>query len=369
MKRVWIVDCAIATGLGSSLAINWQRLQAGDSAIGPIRHFDTSAIEFRLASTVTDLWLHEYHNRTIELTKRSAEQLTSIPKNTFIIWTGSKGDVEYIESPQDHVQAVLSSDYRKWLAHFYNIANRGIEVNAACASSTVGIALGAQMISEGECTSVLVCAADIVSRFVQMGFSALKGLTPTACRPFDRDRNGLALGDGSAALLLTDEETALAHGFTRLAAITGWGISNDANHITGPARDGSGLTEAICNALKMAHVRSEQIEAFCAHGTGTVYNDGMELAAVDKVFGDRLLPIFSIKGAIGHTLGAAGGIEIAICVKALHEKMIPPTVGLVRPDILAEGRVSDVPQKIVGKNILTSNSGFGGTNAVILLEI
>jgi 3-oxoacyl-[acyl-carrier-protein] synthase II len=117
-----------------------------------------------------------------------------------------------------------------------------------------------------------------------------------------------------------------------------------------------------------AGLKPDEVEAFCAHGTGTVFNDGMELAALETVFGGRRFPVFSVKGAIGHTLGAAGGIDAAICVQALAERRIPPTAGLETPAPGAVGRVSDRIQTFAGRNILTSNSGFGGVNAALLLR-
>jgi len=119
----------------------------------------------------------------------------------------------------------------------------------------------------------------------------------------------MCIGDGAVAILLADAETASKHRLDRLAHLSGWGISNDANHITGPARDGAGLIMAMETAMGMAGLPPDDTQAFCAHGTGTVFNDSTELAAIEAVFGDRRFPVFSIKGAVGHTLGAAGAID------------------------------------------------------------
>jgi len=175
------------------------------------------------------------------------------------------------------------------------------------------------------------------------------------------------LGDGAVAIWLTDAESAARSG-NKLVEISGWGITNDANHITGPARDGCGLTAAIEGAFRMAGQLPEGIEAFCAHGTGTVYNDGMELAALATVFGKRKLPLFSVKGAIGHTLGAAGGIEAALCVEALKRGKLLPTWGLEEVEPAASGQAAGIPQSFAGNNILSTNSGFGGVNAALLLK-
>lgn len=359
---------AIATGLGNGLERNWQQLVDGRTAIAPIRHFNTNRLDYHQAACLRELWEQGNGNHTCSLAKMTLDAIKPVPPRTFIIWSGIKGNAEFIESGQSMPPPYLPGHYRSWVARQLNIPDQGMEINAACASSTVGLALGAQKIARGSCSCVLVCAADLVTRFVHTGFSALKALTSKTCRPFDKARDGLCLGDGAVAILLTDEATLRENQLEPLAVISGWGIANDANHITGPARDGSGLVLAIESALTMASVKAGKVEAFCAHGTGTVYNDGMELTAVERVFGERRFPVFSIKGSIGHTLGAAGGIETAISVLALLKKQVPPNTGLEQAEDRAIGRVSDQMQTFAGNNILTSNSGFGGVNAALLLE-
>jgi 3-oxoacyl-[acyl-carrier-protein] synthase II len=209
---------------------------------------------------------------------------------------------------------------------------------------------------------------DIVTEFVFSGFSALKALSPQPCRPFDRERSGLSLGEGAAALLLMSEERALREGREKLGAVLGGAVVNDANHITAPSRDGSGLAEAIAQALRAAGTGAGSMAAVCAHGTGTIHNDLMELKAFSRVFGGDRTPVFSVKGAIGHTLGAAGGIEAVISLRALREGSIPPTAGFVNPESGAEGLVSSRPVGIAGRHLLSTNSGFGGVNAAVVLE-
>jgi 3-oxoacyl-[acyl-carrier-protein] synthase II len=368
MKRVFLTAAGMVSGLGSTLTENWQRLQNGQTAIKPITYFDTSAIDYRLSSAVPDLRTEQTNNFVQELARRAIKQIETVPQNTFVIWTGIKGNAQYIESGLTQDTLHLPRHYRHWIEERYATTAGGMEVNAACASSAVGVALGAQRIALGEQSSVLVCGADLASRFVHLGFSALKALTATAARPFDENRDGLVLGDGATALLLMDEQTAGINGFTKLAEISGWGISNDANHITGPARDGIGLILSIRQALEMAALDPEEVQALCAHGTATRYNDGMELTAVETLFGSRRFPVFSVKGSIGHTLGAAGGIETALSAWALKHKTVLPTVGLQEAEERAKGRVSAEPQIFEGENILTTNSGFGGVNAALLLR-
>jgi len=372
MNEICILDTGVVCALGSSLSEVWAGLCQGDSAVGPVSGFDTDQLDYHSAACVSGLNAGAEPNRICALTRLALEQLGPVPADTVVIWAGVKGNVEYIQalaektaSPDVH----HPRDYRRQVCQILGIEDRGIEVNAACASSTVAMALGMQMIARGECSYVLVCAADIVSRFTFTGFAALKALSRTTCRPFDVQRDGLCLGDGAAAMLLANPAVAGERLGSSPMRLTGWGISNDANHITGPARDGSGLVGAIRQALQAADISAADVAAWCAHGTGTVYNDAMELTAMEKIFGSRRLPVFSIKGAVGHTLGAAGVLEAAVCMKALQEKTVPPTAALQEPEPRARGRVSSECQPLVGNRVLTTNSGFGGVNAALVLEL
>jgi 3-oxoacyl-[acyl-carrier-protein] synthase II len=368
MKAVYIVKQAVATGLGSSIEENWDRLIKGESAVAEVAPRHTNRSGGRRAALIPDLVPADGENRVCAAARRAFERISPVFPETCIVWTGLKGNAEYIEDGGKKAMPFLPEHYRLWAARLLNNRGPGLDISAACASSTVGLAIGAQKIARGEYGSVLVCAADVVTGFAAAGFSALKALTAGACRPFDIARDGMCVGDGAVAMLLADAKTAADRELDRLAEISGWGISNDANHITGPARDGSGLAAAIEAAMHMAGTAPDDVQAFCAHGTGTVFNDGMELAAIETVYGSRLFPIFSIKGAIGHTLGAAGGIDAAISAHALARKRVPPTVGLKIPETRAVGRVSNRSQTFGGRTILTTNSGFGGINAALLLS-
>ena len=163
-------------------------------------------------------------------------------------------------------------------------------------------------------------------------------------------------------------EKARKEGRSHLGTILGWGAANDATHITAPDRDGRGLQQAVLKALDIAGRNAEEIAVICAHGTGTVYNDLMELNVFRRIFDNRPLPIFSIKGSIGHTLGAAGGIEAAVGLKTLSKQTAPPTVGFSNPEMGAENKVSFQPMTFSGDCLLTTNSGIGGINAALILE-
>jgi 3-oxoacyl-(acyl-carrier-protein) synthase len=238
-------------------------------------------------------------------------------------------------------------------------------VSNACASGLIAIVQAARLLRRGDAEQVLVVSVDVLSEFVLEGFSALNALSTGPCRPFDESRNGLSLGEGAGAMLLGIAEMSDSH----LATIKGWGVSNDAHHITGPSRSGEGLTRALGSALEMSGLSTQDIEFVNAHGTGTVYNDEMEAQALSSVFGDRVPPVTSMKGYIGHTLGAAGVIEAALCTRALKDGIAPgtmgfETMGLTKP-IPVAAEAKHIPQL---RNVATLKSGFGGVNAAVIIS-
>ena len=364
-NKIYIRSAATVTALGLTLDETWMNLQSGETASRDIDRFSTAAIDHKKAALVRENWFSGTRDLQEELLETVLSQLPSLSTPPFIIWTGVKSNTPFIESEGGY-PLKDGAGFRENAAEYLKIPNRGIELNAACASSAAGLALGAMMIKSGKADSVLICSADKVSRFIHFGFSSLKALSSYPARPFDLDRDGLNLGDGASAVLLCGEK--VLNGDAPLAELAGWGIANDANHITGPARDGRGLVLAVKQALNTASAGSADVAAFCAHGTGTRYNDSMEVEALKQIFGETPPPVFSLKGAVGHTLGAAGGIETAVCVKALKEKTVPPTAGIENPEPYLANRISSKPQAIGKGCLLTTNSGFGGVNAALLIK-
>jgi len=238
-------------------------------------------------------------------------------------------------------------------------------VSAACISGLSALQQGAALIRRGLADVVFVAGVDLISQFVLSGFNSLKSLDPAGCRPFDVARVGLSLGEGAAAIILVKRELLSSSSAIRLA---GAGTSNDANHLTGPSRDGSGLALAIRRALARAQIAPEQIDYVNAHGTGTPYNDAMEAHALRAVFGDRVPPFSSNKGIFGHTLGMAGVLETALCVAAMQTKLLPGTPRLCTRDPVAPESLLAEPRTVTKLDyILKMNCGFGGTNAALVL--
>jgi 3-oxoacyl-[acyl-carrier-protein] synthase II len=224
------------------------------------------------------------------------------------------------------------------------------------------------MIRDGERDCVLVVGCDNVSEFVAAGFASLMALDEDMARPFDRDRRGLSLGEAAAFMLLMSEHRASRENRPVLAEISGWGLTGDANHITGPARDGSGLALALRKALQSAGISSDEVGSISAHGTGTLYNDSMEMKAFRSVFAGKPLPTYSVKGGIGHTMGTAGLVDIIVAIKTLMERVVPPTVNLRQVDPEALGWVASEPQPYDADVTVSTNSGFGGVNCAVVLK-
>jgi 3-oxoacyl-[acyl-carrier-protein] synthase II len=239
----------------------------------------------------------------------------------------------------------------------------------ACASGTAALALALSWIRDGHADVVLAGGADFICRFVVAGFNALKA-TSRAPRPFDRDRRGLALGEGAAVLVVEDAAHAAARGARVRARLRGAGYAADAVHMTAPDREGAGAARAMQAALRDADIASRDVGFVSAHGTGTIYNDAMEARAIARVFAPGAVPVDSIKGAIGHTLGAAGALEAALCVAVVGDGVIPPTAGLERvdPACAALDLVFGSPRRTRVDVALSTSSGFAGANAAIVVE-
>jgi 3-oxoacyl-(acyl-carrier-protein) synthase len=231
-------------------------------------------------------------------------------------------------------------------------------VSVACISGLVALTQGAKLLQRDAADAVIVAGVDCLSSFIVAGFTSLKALDPSGCRPFDRDRCGLSPGEAGAAVVLVRGAGA--------TTIAGWGGSNDANHLTGPSRDGSGLALAIQRALAAAAVSPRDIGYVNAHGTGTPYNDAMESLALRTIFEKNCPPVSASKGMFGHTLGAAGILETIICVLAARERLLPGTPRLttpVMPEVLKDPQIG--PHV---RHSLKLGTGFGGVNAALVLR-
>jgi 3-oxoacyl-[acyl-carrier-protein] synthase II len=254
----------------------------------------------------------------------------------------------------------------------YGIFGPQETVSTACSSSALAIARAAELIVCGSVATALAVGTDGLCRLTYAGFDALQALDPERCRPFDRERRGLTLGEGAGALVLEDEAHAMGRGAPVLARLVGWGTATDAHHPTAPHPEGRGALAALRAALAMAQVVPEAVDYVNAHGTGTPQNDAIEALVLRTVLGGRLgrIPVSSSKSQFGHTLAAAGALEAVVTSLALADGILPPTLGLRAPDpawadvdlVTAPGR------RVALETAISSSYGFGGHNVTLVLR-
>lgn len=242
-------------------------------------------------------------------------------------------------------------------------------VSSACSSASQAIGLGTMLVRSGAVDRAVVGGSEaMISPSFFHAWEALRVLTPDACRPFSRGRNGMVLGEGAAVFILERAEVAIARGAEGLAQIVGYGTTGDANDIVRP--DSVGAEAAIRAALSDAELTPEDIDYVNAHGTGTVANDVTEAAALARVFGDRLttLPVSSTKPIHGHALGAAGALELVIAVMAMRTGIVPPTINCDEPDpACAIDMVREGARHVPIRAAMSNSFAFGGINAVLIV--
>jgi len=240
-------------------------------------------------------------------------------------------------------------------------------VSNACASGTNAIGHGFDCVRSGRYQRVLTGGYDALSELVFVGFDSLQASTPEKCRPFDRHRAGMVLGEGAAVLALENFNAARARGTTVLAEITGYGISTDNFHLTQPDPSGIGPRRAMERTLQSAHTSADAVDYINAHGTATPFNDTAEGKAISELF-DRV-PVSSTKSMMGHSLGAAGAVEAVICLLALQHQFLPPNINFRAPDEdIHLNIVANKAQPALVSTVLSNSFGFGGTNASILMR-
>ncbi len=366
--------CAV-TALGD-MDDTWEGLQAGRSALRQPGAGRNGGFRCKgPVGAVQELNELRGEKRMKQLLRLLHYQITHalhLAPGTGLVLATTKGAVDELLLRQQGSLAIPELKMQPWNLARYIADQEGITgpvstVSAACASGTVALVQAALRIVSGEVRAMLVVGVDILSEFVIAGFGSLQALSGSACRPFDRLRDGLALGEGAAAMLLAGEDSPVGNGHGGKILLKGWGMACDAVHITAPARDARGLVAA----LKMATSGvSAPVGAINAHGTGTVFNDAMEMRAFETLWPDcnRRPPFHSIKGAIGHCLGAAGVIEACISIKSLEAGVIPPTAGLREPAAPAMNVSGEQALALKAPSIVSCNSGFGGINAAILME-
>ena len=408
-RRVVVTGLGVVSPLGCSVEAAWKAILAGQSGVGPVEHFDCSGLATRFAALVPDfdssLTLDRKELRRIDtfiqygleasrqaLLDADLMSLTDTHQDRFGVAIGS--GIGGIQTIQDNAKKMFDGGPRKISPFFvpglivnmasgyvsmrYNLRGPNVCMVSACASSAHSLGLAARMIQYGDADLMLAGGAEKASTELGMGgFNALKALStrnddPTkASRPWDKDRDGFVLGDGSAVFVLEELEHAKARGAKIYAEFAGLGMSGDAYHMTAADPDGAGFVLSMKQALQDAKLAPKDIDYINAHGTSTPLADPIELAAVKQTFKEHAysLAMSSTKSMTGHLLGAAGAIESLFCVLALQDQIAPPTINLDNPE---EGCDLDlVPHQAKAmpmRSVLTNSFGFGGTNASLIFK-
>ncbi|MGB0918795.1 MAG: beta-ketoacyl synthase N-terminal-like domain-containing protein [Flavobacteriales bacterium] len=284
-------------------------------------------------------------------------------KDGLVIICTTKGNINKIS--EDNDPRLPLTRLSKFLQQSFDLGNEPMIISNACISGILGIITAARLIRDGKYDHVMVLGGDIVSEFTLSGFASLHALTDGVCKPYDKNRTGINLGEAAAGLVMSNDETIFKGTFDEY--ISG-ASSNDANHISGPSRTGEGLHRSIERTLNPAEVEASQIGYLSAHGTGTSFNDEMESIAFERS-GLSEVPVNSMKGYFGHTLGAAGVIETMLGLEGMKRKELVSSLGF---DDMGVSR----PLNIIGETtaptseyFLKSASGFGGCNAATLFKV
>ncbi len=405
-----ITGLGLLCGVGNTAPEVWRQLLAGASGMAPIRSFDASAFPVTFAAEVKNFdplqfvdkkearkmgrFIHYAFAAVEEAMAQSGLKITEDNADRVGVFIGSGiGGFEVIE--REHTN-LLQGGPRKMSPFFIpaaivNMAAGQISIRygargpisataTACATSANSIGDSVRMILHGDADAMIAGGAEAaVTPMSVGGFAAMRALStrndePTrASRPFDKDRDGFVIGEGSGILILEELEFARARGAKILAEVIGYGMSADAYHMTSLAPEGAGAQRSMRAALKDAGIRPEEVGYINAHATATPAGDGNESRAIELVFGEHALShrlkISGTKSMTGHLLGGAGGLEAGITVLALINQQLPPTINLENPD--PECRLDYVPSKAIAHSFdigLSNSFGFGGINATLIMR-
>ncbi|WP_286815428.1 beta-ketoacyl-ACP synthase II [Marinobacter sp. UBA3607] len=408
-RRVVITGMGMLSPVGNDVSTSWNAVCAGRSGIGQIDRFDASEYGTRIGGAVKDLdiepWLSSKEARKLDafihygliaaqqaVDDSGLEQFDKLDKERVGIAIGSGiGGLEYIEK---NIIQMEKAGPRKVSPFFVpasvinmisgNAAIRfgykgpNIAIVTACTTGTHNIGYAARTIAYGDADVMLAGGAEMATtRSGIAAFSSARALSTRndepekASRPWDKERDGFVLSDGAGVLVLEDLEHAKARGATIYGEVVGFGMSDDAHHITAPPADGDGAARSMANALRDAGLKPEEVDYINAHGTSTLVGDVAEVAAVKSVFGGHAqkLAMSSTKSMTGHLLGAAGAVEAIFSVLSLREGILPPTINLDNPDegcdldfVANQSRQSDA------RVALSNSFGFGGTNGTLIFR-
>jgi len=390
--RVAVTAAGVISPLGFGLAETLESLRSAQDCVTPVMRFSVTQCRCKTAGQVSDSRLlashaqiprsgrlHRASHMMIQALQELVTQQPEFQPELTVVGTTS-GGMSYGERYYRSLNGARDLRHAAtWIANYpaqkpvidaqtvFGISAPCHVIANACASGTNAIGHAFECVRSGRYQRVLAGGYDALAEMVFVGFDSLQASTPEKCRPFDRYRSGMVLGEGAAVLALENLDLARERGTPVLAEIIGYGISTDNFHITQPEPSGIGARQAMERALESAHICAGDVDYINAHGTATAFNDAAEGKAISALFNG--VPLSSTKGMMGHSLGAAGAIEAIVCLLALQHQFLPANINFTTPD-------DDVDLNIVAKearpavvNTALSNSfGFGGTNASVLMR-
>src|SRR6266498_999481 len=405
MRRVAVTGLGAVTPIGNDARSTWEAAVAGRSGIDWIRSFDADGLPVRVAAEVKDFdptpvaspkEVRKLERNVLLALGAAREAMGDAGLNSFdptrvgVVFGTAIGGVSGIleqdeilrERGPDRVSPnflpnVLVDSASGQVAISLGIKGLNYAVVSACATGSHAIGEGAEIIKRGDVDAVLAGGAEACMHpLILAGFTAMRGLAvededpPRASRPFDATRAGFVMGEGACVLVLEELEAARARGATLYAEVLGYGASNDAHHMAQPDPESAGVSEMMRAALRRAEVEPERVGYINAHGTSTPLGDAAETRAIKDVFGAHAyeLAVSSTKSMMGHCFGAAGAIEAMMCVLALKEGIIPPTINYEQPD--PECDLDYVPNEARRAQVdvaLSNAMGLGGHNGCVLL--
>ena len=360
-RKTYINQGELITPLGEGAELNFRAISHQKSALKKYDGFGNFKQSFcagiiekvelitgftKLESMMIRVIEKNIANSGIDLTKA----------NSLLILSTTKGNIDLLENKQFPEQRLYVGALAEQIKNYFHCKNTPLIISNACVSSISALILAQRLVASGQLDEVVVCAGDLFSEFVLSGFYSFNALSQDECKPFDRDRNGINLGEAAAAITVSAHMPTNSHA-TEL--FPGYG-SNDANHISGPSRTGEGLIQCISKTLS----GNEPVSFINAHGTATLYNDEMEAIAFESL-GLNHIYTNSLKAYFGHTLGASGLLEIILCNLSLHQNRLIVSKGYQNHGVSVDLNLITQATEVPLEGFLKTASGFGGTNAAI----
>lgn len=373
-KEIYITDYNCVTPLGFDVPFNWNALLEGKSGVALHKIIENQ--EPFYASMIDSGELENEFQKHFEnqnftrlekmflLSLKPLIEKHPVSEETAFILSTTKGNISLLKNQETLPEGAFLSNLAQKVADFFGFRTKPIVVSNACVSGVMAIAVAKNMIQAGKYKDAFVIAGDEISEFVISGFNSFQAIGTEICKPYDKNRDGINMGEATAAVYITSE---LNQNEKFSFKILGDSAINDANHISGPSRTGEGLFSSIKNAMTEAKISSEKIDFISAHGTATIYNDEMEAIAFNRIELQNV-PLNSLKAYYGHCLGASGLLESIISMESALNNILIPSKNFEETGTSQSLNIikENLPAEI--KYILKTASGFGGCNAAIVLE-